>query len=270
MALKGRVGLAGCGNMGGALLKGMLAAEVVQAAQVVVAEIDAARAKQLNSELGVATVANPADLSDLDLLILAVKPAYAAQAARDAASAPRPGSLVITLAAGLKLATVAAALPQGQALVRAMPNTPALVGKGVTAICAAPELAPEYLDTAREVFGAVGPVVTVEEKLMDAVTALSGSGPAYVYVMIEALADAGVCQGLDRQTALTLAAHTVAGAAQMVIKTGEHPGVLKDWVTSPGGTTAAGLAELERGGVRGVLYKVIEAATRRGQELGKK
>ncbi|MBU1155485.1 MAG: pyrroline-5-carboxylate reductase, partial [Proteobacteria bacterium] len=129
---------------------------------------------------------------------------------------------------------------------------------------------PEFLETAREVFGAVGPVVTVEEKLMDAVTALSGSGPAYIYVMIEALADAGVCQGLDRQTALTLAAHTVAGAAQMIIKTGEHPGVLKDWVTSPGGTTAAGLAELERGGVRGVLYKVIEAATRRGKELDKK
>lgn len=270
MALKGRIGLAGGGNMGGALLKGMLSAGVVQAPQVVVAEKLAEKARELASELGVATVASPAELRDLDLLILAVKPAQAAQAARDAAPGLRPGSLVITLAAGLKLATVAAALPPGQALVRAMPNTPALIGKGVTAITAGPELAPEHLETARAVFGAVGPVVTVEEKLMDAVTALSGSGPAYVYVMIEALADAGVCQGLDRQTALTLAAHTVAGAAQMVIKTGEHPGVLKDWVTSPGGTTAAGLAELERGGLRGVLYNVIEAATRRGKELDKK
>ncbi|MBU2467458.1 MAG: pyrroline-5-carboxylate reductase [Proteobacteria bacterium] len=269
MALKGRIGLAGCGNMGGALLKGMLNAEVVQAPQVVVAEINAERAKELGAELGVGTVASPGELADLDLLILAVKPAHAAQAAREAASALRPGSLVITLAAGLKLATVAAALPSGQPLVRAMPNTPALIGKGVTAIAAAPDLAPEHLETAREVFGAVGPVVTVEEKLMDAVTALSGSGPAYVFVIIEALADAGVCQGLDRQTALTLAAHTVAGAAEMLIKTGEHPGQLKDWVASPGGTTTAGLAELERGGIRGVLYNAVEAATRRGKELDK-
>ncbi|BEQ14315.1 pyrroline-5-carboxylate reductase [Desulfoferula mesophila] len=270
MALKGRIGFAGCGNMGGALLKGMLSAGVAQAPQVVVAEVDAERAKQLSTDLDVATVAAPAELSDLDLLILAVKPGLVARAAQEAAQAMRPGSLVITLAAGLKLATVALALPAGQALVRAMPNTPALVGKGVTAVCADPVQDSAYLDIAREVFGAVGPVVTVEEKLMDAVTALSGSGPAYVYVMIEALADAGVCQGLDRATALTLATHTVAGAAHMVIKTGEHPGVLKDWVTSPGGTTAAGMAELERGGVRGVIYQVIEAATRRGKELDKK
>ncbi len=269
MALKGRIGLAGCGNMGGALLKGMLNACVVQASQVVVAEVNPERAQQLSSELGVGTVAAPDQLTDLDLLILAVKPAQAARAARDAAKALRPGSLVITLAAGLRLEAVASALPAGQALVRAMPNTPALIGKGVTAITAAPELGPQYLETAREVFGAVGPVVTVEEKLMDVVTALSGSGPAYVFVIIEAMADAGVSQGLDRQTALTLASHTVAGAAQMLIKTGEHPGVLKDWVASPGGTTTAGLAELEQGGVRGVIYKVIEAATRRGKELGK-
>ncbi len=268
MALKGRIGLAGGGNMGSALLKGMLGSGLVEAGQVVVAEKLASRASQLQGDLGVATVGACSELGELDVLILAVKPNDVAEAAREAAAGLGPESLVITLAAGVRLATVAQALPQGQPLVRAMPNTPALIGKGVTAICGGPGLEARHLETAAQVFDAVGRVVTVQEKHMDAVTALSGSGPAYVFVIIEALADAGVNQGLDRETAMALAAHTVAGAAQLLIDSGQHPGELKDRVASPGGTTIAGLRELERGGLRGVLFNAIEAATRRSKELG--
>jgi pyrroline-5-carboxylate reductase len=268
MALKGRIGLAGGGNMGSALLKGMLGAALVGADQVVVAEKLAPRASQLQDDLGVAVVGACSELGSLDILILAVKPNDVAEAAREAAGCLSPESLVITLAAGVKRATVAQALPQGQPLVRAMPNTPALIGKGITAICGGPGLEARHMETAAQIFGAVGLVVTVQEKHMAAVTALSGSGPAYVFVIIEALADAGVNQGLDRETAMALAAHTVAGAAQLLIDSGQHPGELKDRVASPGGTTIAGLRELERGGLRGVLFNAIEAATRRSKELG--
>ncbi len=267
MAIEGKIGLAGGGNMGSALLKGMLAAGAVRADQVVVAEKLAATAQALSEELGVETVSDAADLSGLSLLILAVKPADVPAVTQAAAGALSPESLVITLAAGVKRSTVAAALPQDQPLVRAMPNTPALIQKGATAI-SGDGVAANYMDIARQVFEAVGVVVQVPEKLMDAVTALSGSGPAYVFVIIEALADAGVRQGLDRQTAMTLAAHTVAGAAEMLIATGRHPGELKDLVSSPGGTTICALHELERGGLRGVLINAVDAATCRGKELG--
>jgi pyrroline-5-carboxylate reductase len=185
-----------------------------------------------------------------------------------AAGALTPPTLVISIAAGVKLATLGEALPTGQHLIRAMPNTPALIGHGVTALAPAAHTPPEGLALAQEIFAAVGRVVVVAERLMDAVTGLSASGPAFVFVIIEALSDAGVRMGLDRATALTLAAATVEGAAEMVQTTGQHPGQLKDMVTSPGGTTIAGLQVLERAGLRGVLIDVVEAATRRSAELG--
>ncbi len=270
MALQGRIGLAGGGNMGSALLKGMLAAGLVAADQMVVAEKLEQRAQELTTDLGVDAKGSCAELGELDVLILAVKPNDVAEAAQAARESLSPDSLVITLAAGVKRATVAAALAPGQPLVRAMPNTPALIGQGITAICGGPGLEARHLETAAQIFHAVGEVVVVDEKLMDVVTALSGSGPAYVFVIIEALADAAVNQGLDRTNALTLAAHTVAGAARLLIDSGQHPGELKDMVTSPGGTTIAGLAELERGGLRGTLHNAIAAATQRGKELDKK
>ncbi|MCF8034645.1 MAG: pyrroline-5-carboxylate reductase [Desulfarculaceae bacterium] len=270
MALKGRIGLVGGGNMGSALLKGMLGSGLCGADQVVVAEKLEERAGQLRTDLGVSVVDACSGLGGLEVLILAVKPADMAGVAQAAAGCLTPDTLVITLAAGVQRASVAEALPADQPLVRAMPNTPALIGHGITAICGGPGLAGEHLETARLIFGAVGPVVVVEEKLMDAVTAVSGSGPAYVFIIIEALSDAGVNQGLDRATSLALAAHTVAGAARLLIESGQHPGELKDMVTSPGGTTIAGLAELERGGLRAALYNAVEAATGRGKSLGKK
>lgn len=269
MALKGRIGLAGGGNMGSALLKGLLKAGSAQASQVVVAEKDPARAQTLAQSLGVSVVGEVASMGPLDLVVIAVKPPDVPAAALALTPSLGPQSLVISLAAGVTLERLAAALPPGQPLVRAMPNTPALVGAGVTALAPSPQTAADYLDQARQVFSAVGQVVTVAERLMDAVTGLSACGPAYVFVIIEALADAGVRQGLDRATSLTLAAATVEGSARLVLESGQHPGQLKDMVTSPGGATIAGLQIMERAGLRGTLIDTVEAATRRSAELGK-
>ena len=165
--------------------------------------------------------------------------------------------------------TIRAALGKDARLIRVMPNTPALVLEGVTAVAKAEGLEPGDLDTAGEIFSAVGRVVVLDEELMDAVTGLSGSGPAYVAVVIESLADGGVKMGLDRVTAMTLATQTVLGAARLMIETGMHPGTLKDMVSSPGGTTIAGIAALEEGGIRTTFIKAVERATLRSRELGR-
>ncbi len=269
MAELGRIGLVGGGNMGSALVKGLMASGRAAAGQIFVAELDQEKAQALRRELGVTVVASGRELQELEVLVLAVKPADIPAAAIEAAPALAPTSLVITLAAGVRTETVAKELPPGQPLVRAMPNTPALIGQGATALAAAPGAGPEHLELARRIFSAVGRVVKVPEKLMDAVTGLSGSGPAYAFLFIESLADAGVAQGLDRANALELAAQTVAGAAALLLERGEHPARLKDMVTSPGGTTIAGLHALERGGFKGLVMDAVAAATRRSRELGK-
>lgn len=268
MALSGRIGILGGGNMGSALIKGLLAAKSAQAEQFVVLEKDPHRAQQLSVSLGLEVVAEPGGLGKVDLLIIAVKPVDISAVTKAAAAALDDKGLVITLAAGVKIATVADCLPHGAAIIRAMPNTPALVLKGATAIAAGPHATEEHLALAREVFEAVGEVAVVKESLMNAVTGLSGSGPAYVFQFIEGLADAGVAQGLDRATALSLATQTVIGAAQLLKDSGQHPGVLTDQVASPGGTTIAGLHVLEVKGFKGILMDAIAAATKRGKELG--
>jgi pyrroline-5-carboxylate reductase len=153
-------------------------------------------------------------------------------------------------------------------IIRAMPNTPAMISEGMTALAIGAEIEESEMRCARQIFESVGRVVRVDERFMDAVTGLSGSGPAYVFLMIEAMADGGVKMGLPRETASLLAAQTVLGAARMVLETGDHPARLKDQVASPGGTTIAGLHRLEQGGLRGILIDAVEAATRRSQELG--
>lgn len=177
--------------------------------------------------------------------------------------------LVISVAAGITLAALEAASPANFRVIRTMPNTPALVGKGAAGFCLGGGATAEDADAARLLLGSVGIAVEVPERLMDAVTGLSGSGPAYVYLIIEALSDGGVKAGLPRVDAARLAAQTVLGAATMVLETGEHPGVLKDMVTSPGGTTITGVAELERRGLRSALIDAVNVAADRATELGK-
>lgn len=268
MAIEGRIGVLGGGNMGSALIKGLIASGTAQAGQITVAEKLASQAVKLREQLGVAVVDGPGDLGPVDLLLVAVKPKDVASALEAARAGLEPRTLVVSIAAGVKIQALAERLPPDQPLVRAMPNTPALVMKGVTALCPAGRTPPQDLETAREVFAAVGQVVVVAETLMDLVTGLSASGPAYVFLIIEALTDAGVLLGLDRASALTLAAGTVAGASELLIQTGQHPAQLKDMVTSPGGTTMAGLRVLENAGLRGTLMEAVAAATRRSQELG--
>jgi len=179
-----------------------------------------------------------------------------------------PGKLLISVAAGVSTSEIRRHLPPGTRMIRVMPNTPALVLEGATAIAYAAGLEDGDMDTARQIFEAVGRVVVLDESMMDAVTGLSGSGPAYIALVVEALADGGVRVGLDRKTAMTLAMQTVLGSARLLIETGMHPGQLKDMVSSPGGTTIAGIHTLEIGGLRRTLIDAVERATHRSRELG--
>lgn len=263
--LKERLAIIGGGNMGEALLKGLLEAKTFSTDQITVVEVNNERSKYIRDNYSIAVTDNAiAAASQAQIILLAVKPQIMGAVLDDFASAVNPTQLVISIAAGIKIAFLKAKLGQNTRVVRVMPNTPALIQAGVSAVCGddASDLA-----VARTIFKAVGQVVEVEEKLMDAVTALSGSGPAYVFVVIEALADAGVSLGLSRSVALELAARTVNGSAKLLIERQEHPAKLKDMVTSPGGTTIAGLQVLEEGGLRATLIAAVQAAAQRSKEL---
>lgn len=267
-----RIGFIGAGQMALALARGWVAAGLVGADQIAAVDPLAAARDRFTAELGGAAVADAtnvaATLGDCDVIVLAVKPQQmsAALATGDFIDDEK---LVVSIAAGVSLATLGAALPHGR-LVRVMPNTPALVGQGAAAFALGRGATEADASLIGQLLAAVGKAVRVDEKLLDAVTGLSGSGPAFVYLAIEALSDGGVLAGLPRDVATALAAQTVKGAAEMVLATGEHPGVLKDRVASPGGTTIAGLAVLEDGGFRGMLIRAVEAAARRSAELGGK
>lgn len=272
MSVKGKkVGFLGAGNMGEALIRGLLKAGLVPADQVFATDVRLDRLEQLGKLYGIHTLSdNPLLVKRVDVVILAVKPQIIHHVLKEVAPAvTTPGQLFISMAAGVPTAALRADLPKGVRLIRVMPNTPALVLEGATAVARADGLKKGDLETAEEIFGAVGKVVVLEEELLDAVTGLSGSGPAYVALMIEALADGGVRVGLDRITAMTLAAQTVLGSAKLLIETGAHPGQLKDMVTSPGGTAIAGITALEEGGVRRTFINAVERATLRSQELGR-
>jgi pyrroline-5-carboxylate reductase len=272
VSIKGRkVGFIGGGNMGEALIKGVLAANLVPPEAVYASDVRIERLRALDQQYGVQLTEDNAELvRQVDIVILAVKPQILPAVVRHIASAVTRKKLLISIAAGVSTATIRAALGKDARLIRVMPNTPALVLEGVTAIAKAEGLEPGDLDTAGEIFSAVGRVVTTDEELMDAVTGLSGSGPAYVAIVVESLADGGVKMGLDRATAMILATQTVLGSARLILDTGMHPGQLKDMVSSPGGTTIAGIAALEDGGVRRTFISAVERATQRSRELGKR
>lgn len=270
MSIKGkRVAFLGAGNMGEALIKGLTQVGLVPAGSISASDPRADHLGQVAKRYGIRAVAdNAALVGGADVIILAVKPQIMATVLKEIASVVDDGKLLISIAAGVSTRKLRDQLGKPARLIRVMPNTPALVLEGVTAVARAEGLKPGDLEAAQELFAAVGKVVVLDESAMDAVTGLSGSGPAYVAIAIEALADGGVKMGLDRATAMTLAAQTVLGSARLILDTGVHPGQLKDMVSSPGGTTIAGIAALEDGGLRRALIQAVERATLRSRELG--
>ena len=270
-ALKGkRVGFIGGGNMAEALVAGLLSSQACSASDVRVCDLADARRAHLTTRYGVTCDADSGAVATwAELLVLAVKPQVMARVLTKLRPELSAEVTVVSVAAGVVIASLEEQLAPGTAVVRAMPNAPAMVAAGATAVAPGSHAGEVDMLMAEALFGAVGRCVRVEERLLDAVTGLSGSGPAYIMVVIDALADGGVKMGLPRAIAQQLASQTVFGAARMQLETGEHPAALKDRVTSPGGTTIAGLAALESGGLRSALIEAVEAATRRSSELGK-
>jgi pyrroline-5-carboxylate reductase len=264
------IGFIGGGNMAEAIIKGLLAG-AVKPASIMVSEPVPQRRDYLVSEYSVKVSDDNLDVArHSNILLLAIKPQMANEVLTDLEQAVSPDKLVISIMAGISTSSIEEALMSKARVVRAMPNTPALIQSAATAICSGRKATASDLAAAREIFSRCGSVVTVPEKLMDAVTGLSGSGPAYVFTFIEALSDAGVKNGLPRDIATELAIQTVAGSARMLAETGEHPAVMKEKVTSPGGTTIAGLHALETGCFRGIVMDAVDAATNRSRELAGK
>jgi pyrroline-5-carboxylate reductase len=268
--IREKIGFLGAGQMARALAGGFVRAGLVEPSQVVASDTSSeAREAFAAAVPGAKVLASNAEVAAAaDVLVLAVKPQQVPAVIADLTEALSSRHLLVSIAAGVRLETLAAELIGGVRLVRVMPNTPCLVGQSASGYCLGPSATAADGELVNRLLGAVGLAFAVEEKLLDAVTGLSGSGPAFVYVMIEALSDGGVRMGLPRHIAQALAAQTVKGAAEMVLSTGEHPALLKDRVASPGGTTISGLAALEQGGVRSALIAAVEAATRRSIELG--
>ena len=261
-----QLSIIGGGVMAEAILSRLLAQQVLPASAVLVSEPRADRRDFLAQKYQIQVTAdNQAAVSTTEILLLAVKPQVFSTVAANIT--PNKNSLVISILAGVTIDKLERAFPQ-QPAIRVMPNTSATVGMGMTAIASGTHAQPEHIQQAKSIFEAVGEVVEVPESSMDAVTGLSGSGPAFVALAIEALADGGVASGLPRAIALQLATQTVLGTATLIKETGMHPGVLKDQVTSPGGTTIAGVAKLESLGLRSALIEAVKTATRRSQELG--
>jgi pyrroline-5-carboxylate reductase len=264
-----KIGFIGGGNMAAALIRGLLHSETMTPDQIRTSDVKAERLAELHEKYGIQTTDdNAAIASWADVIVIAVKPQIVDRILSPLGASLNEGDLVISIAAGVPLDAIEARLPLQAKVVRAMPNTAAIALAGATAIAPGAHATSADMEVARALFEAVGRCVVLDESLLDAVTGLSGSGPAYVMLMIEALADGGVKVGLGRDTALLLAAQTVYGAAKLQLETGEHPGRLKDMVTSPGGTAIAGLHTLEAGGLRTTLINAVEAASNRAAELG--
>jgi pyrroline-5-carboxylate reductase len=266
--LNQKVGFIGAGQMARALARGFTTAGLLAEGQMMAADPVAAALDEFRRLLpGCKTVSENAEVAhSSDIIVLAVKPQQAKSALAELRGSMGTDKLVISIITGIRLQALADGL-QPCRLVRVTPNTPCLVGLSASAYCLGPGTTEVDAKLVKQLLGAVGMAIPVDEKLLDAVTGLSGSSPAFVYLMIEALADGGVRMGLTREVALQLAAQTMKGAAEMVLATGDHPSVLKDRVASPGGTTIAGLHVLENQAVRGALISAVEAAARRATEL---
>jgi pyrroline-5-carboxylate reductase len=270
-ALKSKkIAFIGAGNMAEALIKGLLQSETMSAAALTASDVLADRRRFMEETYGIRTAEdNRLMVDQADVIVLAIKPQVAAEVLAAIAPATGPDKLMISIVAGLTNATMVKALRQGTRIVRTVPNTPVFVKEGMVAIASDGPARPDDYATAQALFEPVARTALMAEKLLDAALGVSGSGPAYVFLIVEALADGGVKMGLPRPTALTLAAQTLLGAARMCLESGRHPAQLKDMVTSPAGTTIAALHHMEAAGVRAALIGAVEAATRRAQELGR-
>lgn len=269
MSLQGqKIGFLGGGAMGEALMTGLLRAGLVAPSAIYVSDVSTGRLEYLKNKLSVNVMTeNSAVVREAGLVILAVKPQVMPSLLEEIAPVVRPEQTVISIAAGITTGFIESYFECPIPVVRVMPNTPCLVGEGASAVSAGKHAGRDSVEKALAILSAAGKAVEVHEALLDCVTGLSGSGPAYMYVILEGFIDGAVRLGLPRDVAKVLITQTMLGAAKMVLETGEHPGKLKDMVTTPGGTTIAGLFALEEGALRATLMKAVEAATRRSREL---
>lgn len=262
------IGFVGGGAMAEAIVAGVLQAGLLAPGSIYVADHKAARCAYLTDTYGVHACQDACHFAgETDYLVLAVKPQVAGAAMRQIENAARADATIVSIVAGLSIAKLEARFP-GRAVVRVMPNTPVAVGAGMSAVALGSQATVEIGAAVTELFAACGKAIVVSEKAMEGVTGLSGSGPGYAFVIIDALADAGVKVGLPRKTAIELAAQTLLGAAKMVLETGKHPAELRDMVTSPGGTTIAGIHAMERRAVRAALIEAVEASVEQSKALG--
>ena len=264
------IGFIGSGNMGEALISGLLNSGSSTPQRIICSDVRKDRLEELQERFGIATTENNLTLiARSDIVVYAIKPQIMAEVLRETADGLNVEKLVISIAAGVPLPAMESVIKKDLRLIRAMPNVCVAVKEGATAIAAGAHCRAGDVELAMAIFNSVGRCVFLKENyLMDAITGLSGSGPAYIFMIVDALADAGVKVGLARKEALLLASQTLLGAAKMLLETGIHPGQLKDLVTSPGGTAIAGLHTLEKGGLRTTLINAVEAATLRSKELG--
>ncbi len=268
MGERARLAVIGGGRMGRAIAEGLLASGAYSSSELVVAEPDSATAAELSAGLGVECLPDAAAVAGgADTVILAVKPQVIDDVARSISPALREHSLVISIAAGVSCARLESLLPPGTAVVRVMPNTPAMVGQAMSVVSGGQEASAADVERTRELFGHLGKAVVLEERHQDTATAISGSGPAYVALFVDALARAGVRHGLTREAAQTLAVQTLKGTAELLERTGQHPEQLVDTVSSPGGTTAAATEALEGRGFRSAIFAAVSAAVGRAKEL---
>ena len=265
-----RFAFIGGGNMAEALVKGLLSGLGVKPQQLIATDVVPERRSYMQTTYGITTSAdNKHAVQESTVVILAVKPQIMPMILEEIAPVVNSEKLVISIAAGITLQTLQRALGDSRRVVRVMPNTPALVLAGAAGISPGKAATAQDVALVECIFNAVGRAMVVSDEMMDVVTGLSGSGPAFIFALIEGLADGGVLMGLARQTATLLAAQTVLGAAKMVLETGKHPGELKDMVTSPAGTTIAGMQALESGGLRGLMMEAVRRATERSEALGR-
>ena len=257
-----QLGIIGIGNMGAAILNGILSSNVFKSEEVIIYDINGALLEKRSKEFNVEKAENNKNLvSNVEYILIAVKPQVIDGVLEEIGALITDQHTIISIAAGISIDFIQKILKKQIGIIRVMPNTPALVGAGASAMAHNESVNDDDLNYVKKLLNSVGIVVELDEKHIDAVTGLSGSGPAYIFIIIEALADGGVKMGLSRDIALKLAAQTVLGSAKMVLETGNHPGILKDMVTSPGGTTITALHEIEKGNLRATLISAVEAAT---------